>query len=128
MSSAEVDERAVARVLAEYCHLVDDGDVEALLDRFTDDAAFVFGGQETVGRAALTTYFAATALPQHRGKHLTCNVVIDVDGDHATAASDFMFLKKTSDGLSPRLTGRYNDELRRTNGGWQISRRVVALL
>ncbi len=127
MSNAELDERAIARVLAEYCHLVDDANIEALLDRFTDDAVFVFSGQETVGRSALTDYFAATVLPQHRGKHLTSNIVIDVDGDCAMAASDFLFLKKTSDGLSPRLTGRYNDDLRRTNDRWQICRRTVTL-
>ena len=128
MANDEADERAITRVLAEYCHLVDDGNVEALLDRFTDEAIFEFGGRETVGRAALAAYFAATALPEHRGKHITANIVVDVDGDRATAASDFVFLKKTTDGLSPRLTGRYLDDLRRIDGRWRVSRRAVALL
>ncbi len=124
------DELEIRRVLAEYCQRCDDGEFVALVDCFTDDGSFVFAGRVQTGREALLQWFEATQAPGHRGKHITANVVvdIDIDGDHASASSDFVFLAKSEGHLVPRLTGRYRDDLRRDGDRWRIHRREATTL
>ena len=117
------DRRAIARLLAEYCHLCDDGDFDALVDRFTIDGSFVLFGQETTGREALRRWYEEMQRPERRGKHITGNMVVDVHGDRATAASDFVFVARVDGRLAPLMAGRYVDELHRHGGRWLIGRR-----
>ena len=55
-------------------------------------------------------------------RHEATNIVIDVDGDSATGAA---FLKAF---MVPDhtmvITGRYDDEFRRTDDGWRIRSRL----
>jgi uncharacterized protein (TIGR02246 family) len=121
-------DRDIARVLAEYCHYCDDGDFDALLDRFTDDAEFLFAGRAVHGRDELRAWFDKTQSPPRRGKHVTANTIIEVDGDRAVAVSDYAFLTKVEGRLVPLITGRYRDELTRSGGRWQISRRDASMM
>jgi uncharacterized protein (TIGR02246 family) len=122
------DERAIGRLLAEYCFLIDDGDFIDLVGRFTEDAEFVFAGTVTSGRDALLRFFEATGKPARRGKHITANTVVDVDGDTATACSDYVFFARSGSGLVPLLAGRYRDELRRETGRWLLRRREAIMM
>ena len=114
------DREAIADLLAEYCHLCDDGEFEALADRFSEDGTFEFGEHRMTGRAELRVWLEATQPPERRGKHVTTNVRITVDVDRATVVSDFVFLVKKDGRLVPLLAGRYDDDLERV-------RRAVAL-
>jgi hypothetical protein len=51
--------------------------------------------------------------------------VIDVDGDRATQECSLLLVARTRDRTPVRLltTGRYRDELVRTDEGWQFKRR-----
>lgn len=121
------DEHQIGRVLAQYCHRCDDGAFDDLLDLFTDDATFGFGGDEVAGRAALLAWFSEMQSPDKRGTHLTGNVVIEVDGDRAVAVSDYVFVARHERRLAPMAAGRYRDELRRVGGEWRIHRRDASL-
>ena len=122
------DERAIMRLLAEYCHLVDDARYDDLAELFTVDGHFSFGRLTATGRPDLRAWFERNQPPELRGKHLTANTVIDVDGDDARAVSDFVFLGFADGRLAPLLTGRYRDELRRVDGRWLIRSRDAAAL
>ncbi len=128
MERAVVDELQIRRALAEYCQLCDDGDFDALLARFTPDATFCFGARIVQGRAALRSWFEVTQSPARRGKHITANALVDVDGDRAEVRSDFVFLTLTDRVLRPLVTGRYRDEFRRIDGVWLIGRREATTL
>lgn len=121
-------ERAIRRLLAEYCYHVDDGDVVSLLDCFTADAEFVFNGRGRAGHERLSKFFAATGAPEMRGKHMLANTVIDIDGDGATATSDFVFFARGDGGFTAALAGRYRDELRCEDGRWRLARRLADTL
>ncbi len=125
-----IAERDIARLLAEYCRLCDDGEFDALIERFTEDGEFEFAGRVVRGRADLRAWFAKTQSPQRRGKHLTANAIIDVDatGERAVVVSDYVFLAKSEGRLVPVLTGTYRDELRCSAGRWQISRREASAI
>jgi uncharacterized protein (TIGR02246 family) len=119
------DRWAITEVLARYCQACDDGVFEDLLDLFTADGTFAYGGQVISGRAALAEYFARVQTPDRRGKHVTANVVVSLDGDRAAVSSDWVFLAYVDGVLTPKLTGRYDDLLRREDGAWLLAERVV---
>jgi 3-phenylpropionate/cinnamic acid dioxygenase small subunit len=61
-----------------------------------------------------------------RTRHLTANVMVDIDeaGDRATARSAFVVFQATGAlPLQPIVTGRYHDEFARTGGTWHFTRR-----
>ena len=61
-----------------------------------------------------------------RTYHLVMNPVINVDGDTATAKSNWGFVTRSEkDAPVFEMLGRYIDELVRTADGWKFSRRVA---
>ena len=120
------DIEAIRQLVARYCHLADSVDVEPWLDCWTDDGVFDFGGSRTVGRDELRALcegseaiYAVTPL-----RHVVTNVVIDVDGDTATSSS---YVQLFVVGQPPTImsTARYYDRLRRVDGRWRFSERIV---
>ena len=130
MSNVAVeDELAIRRTLAAYCQHLDDGDFGALAHQFTPDGTMTYGDVGGAsGRDDIEAWFAGMNPPERRGRHLTVNAVIDVEGDRATVASDFAFLRFVDGELRPLFTGRYHDEFVRAEGRWLIQRRVAAPL
>jgi hypothetical protein len=122
------DEFAIRRTLAAYCHHLDDGEFSGLAHRFTEDGSYTYGAAHVSGRDSLESWFAEMNPPERRGKHLTMNVIIDVEGDRAVAHSDYLFVRIVDGTLTPLFSGRYRDELLRAEGVWLISSRVVTPL
>ncbi len=116
---------AISRTLAEYCHLCDDGQFSDLVRRFAPGGSFAFAGVVVTGRDALERWFAQNQPLELRGKHLTTNAVIDVDGDRARAVSDFVFLRRIDGVVTPQIAGRYRDAFVRLGDQWLIDRREV---
>jgi hypothetical protein len=81
------DELAIRRTLAIYCHRCDDGDFAGLVDQFTPDGSFSYVGEVVSGRERLREWFESRQPPERRGRHLTTNTVVDIDGDRAHALS-----------------------------------------
>ena len=122
------DELGIRRTLAAYCHLIDDGDFHRLVQEFTPDGTFAFGPKVATGRDALVAWFDENHPPHRRGKHVTVNTVVDVDGDRASARSDFVFLRHIDGALTIEAAGRYRDRLVRIDGRWMIVRRDAELM
>jgi 3-phenylpropionate/cinnamic acid dioxygenase small subunit len=122
------DELAIRRTLAAYCHHLDDGDFSGLAHQFTEDGSYTYGSTHTSGRAELESWFAEMNPAERRGKHLSTNVVVDMEGDQAVASSDYLFLRIVDGTVTPVFTGRYRDELVRAESGWLIRSRVVTPL
>jgi 3-phenylpropionate/cinnamic acid dioxygenase small subunit len=127
-TDALIDELMIRRVLARYCHLVDDNQLDQLLQLFTADASFCWGELWTTGRDDLRAWFERNHPPERGGKHLTTNTVVDVDVDRAEAISDFVFLGFRDERVFPVYTGRYHDQLIRAEGSWLIRRRDAVQL
>ena len=121
------DHEAITRVVARYCHLLDDGRWDEFAQLWAEDAEFVVGGETTRGRDAIRGSIEATQPAERRGRHLAVNVEIDVDGDRATGLVDFMFWGRDREGKAKLLfLGRYDDQLVRTDGEWRFARREIA--
>ena len=54
------------------------------------------------------------------------NVIIDLQGDRATAQSKWIFFTLNKSKPDGAIAGRYEDELIRENGAWKFLKRVAA--
>jgi ketosteroid isomerase-like protein len=118
------DEEAVRRVLVEYCRYLDAGELDKWSELYEHDAVFAVpaANREIGGRDAIRRWMADTYDWANRGRHLTSNVIVTVDGNRATVDSDIVFFLATDDGPRLGLIGRYHDVLRRTDV-WRFVRR-----
>src|SRR2546423_6568497 len=123
--------RAIENLIATYAELVDDGDfagVGVLLAdaTFTGDSGSVSGGDaiEKMLRDRVVIYEDGTP----RTKHVTTNIVIEVDEEAGTAVSRSYFtaLQALPDfSLRPIVSGRYQDRFERSDGQWRFVERRV---
>lgn len=122
------DHDEIRALLVRYCHLCDDGDFEDFADLFDEEATFTVMGEVHEGRAAIQEFMTASLPPEVRGKHLISQPLISVDGDTASAATDYAFVGRTPDGLGITSTGRYIDRLVRHGGRWLLAAREIVFL
>jgi uncharacterized protein (TIGR02246 family) len=120
------DEEGVRRTLALYCQLCDDGRFDEWTDLYTDDATFAVMGQTQVGRDAIKAWIEQAQPEDKRGKHFLGQSVVDIDGDAASAVTDYTFVSKAYVITS---AGRYHDTLERGGDGrWRFRTREIRFL
>jgi len=123
--------REVENLLARYAELVDAGDFEGVANLLGDATLGALGVEDGVrGRDAIARLFHATTLRHEDGtprtKHVTTNVILDVDeaAGTATARSYFTVLQELPGlPLQPIVAGRYHDRFERAPGGWRFVER-----
>jgi|AP95_1055475.scaffolds.fasta_scaffold00478_6 hypothetical protein len=114
------DIEGVRRLLAEYCLAADECRYDDWARLFGDDGVMVAFRRDWSGFEALTGFISNA--PQ--GLHLNTSVRIDIDGDQATALSNFVFFN-----LDRELSsmGLYADTLIREGDGWRFARREIRM-
>jgi uncharacterized protein (TIGR02246 family) len=123
------DEDQIRRTLAEYSHACDDGRFDDLADLFAPDARLSVLGNVASGRDAIRTSLAGAQPEGRRGVHITANTVVDVDGDSATAETDYLFVRATGVGaVEVVAAGRYRDTLVRHPDRWRFAVRAISIL
>jgi hypothetical protein len=61
-----------------------------------------------------------------RTKHVTTNLMVEVDGDTATSRSYYTVLQQTDLlPLQPIIAGRYHDRFERVDGSWRFVDRLI---
>lgn len=122
------DLEQIRNTLARYCHLIDDGRFDDWAELFTPDGTFSVLGQTYRGRDEIKGFIGGALTPERRGKHITANSAIEVQGDTARAWSDIIFFSPAGSGLGITAAGRYEDRLVRQDGRWRFAARDVRLL
>jgi ketosteroid isomerase-like protein len=122
------DERAITRTMYRYAHAQYNGRRDDFLDCFTHDAVIVRSrhGRSVTGHEEIGKYFdAITHAPEAYHKHVMVEPIIEVSGDRASVASDFLYVQDR-DGPMISHFGHYADEfVRCTDGHWRMSRREL---
>jgi 3-phenylpropionate/cinnamic acid dioxygenase small subunit len=123
--------RDIENLIATYAELVDDGhfaEVGVLLA----DATFTASAGSVKGRKAIEKLLRDGVIVYDDGtprtKHVTTNLVIEVDEEAGTAVSRsyFTVLQALPDlPLQPIVSGRYHDRFARRDGQWHFVQRSV---
>jgi hypothetical protein len=121
----------LANLIARYAELVDGGDFDGL-SQLLSEAAVGAGDSTSLlrGRQAIRDLFTSTTRLHPDGtpgtKHVTTNLILDIDDDHGTAtARSYWTVLQAVPGLplQPILAGRYHDRFERADGRWHFSER-----
>jgi hypothetical protein len=119
----------IRRTLALYPFCHDRRDVDGYVALFAEAGHFIGGNADHAGRPAIRTFIAnlyATQPPNRLTKHLCGNSLIDVHGDTAEAATDFVAYERLGDGpWQVHTIGRYRDRLILEEGEWRFAERRV---
>lgn len=131
-------ELKIRNLLARLAQLADRGDLDGYLALLTDDAVWDMPANATLGLAATLrsgrdqiaegVRERTAAGLQGAGSdtvHLVSTVWVRVEGDEATSESRFLFYRSASTAPELQSMGRYEDELRRGEDGWQLARRTI---
>jgi 3-phenylpropionate/cinnamic acid dioxygenase small subunit len=122
----------VLHLLARYCHTVDGGLWDEFAELWSADATFSAVGNTRQGPADIVGFLEVAQAPSHRGKHVTINTAVSVEGlsDTVSAVSDFLFVAAGEGPQDWRITqvGRYLDAfVRGTDGMLRFAAREVQL-
>lgn len=121
------DRIAIRELVARYNHAIDDAEAEAFAACFVPDGRFCVGtdGAVVAGRERLAAMSRAAGV---KWVHLTMDPVVTIDGDTATQVCTALIGRRQADrapGSSTwTSTGRYHDDLVRTDEGWRFVQRV----
>lgn len=123
------DRDEILNLMAAYCHIYDDGRIEEWAELFRH-GSYTFMGKKFQGQELLDWIVPVTV----RGgvRHVNFNIAIHIDGDKATAKSDFVTVARDVTGVlkadNPEsVWGRYDDEFEKVNGKWRFVARVDTL-
>ena len=123
------DRLAIGDLFVRYTTALDAGDVETVVDYFTEDAALespvigVIAGREAI--RGFSERFAAQRAGGMQFRHMITNIAAEVEGDRALASA-YLLVLITQDGKSRSLPpGRYQCEVVKQGDAWRFSRRVV---
>ncbi|WP_449472793.1 nuclear transport factor 2 family protein [Sphingobium chungangianum] len=125
------DRLSIEECIYRYAHLVDSMQFHRIAEEiFTDDGSIDFGSARSVGREAIHAQCMDYQGALMGCSHNITNLVIELNGDEARAASRVMawqwFAVPGADPLRPAdllAVGGYEDRLRRTAEGWRIYER-----
>jgi 3-phenylpropionate/cinnamic acid dioxygenase small subunit len=126
---------AITALLYRYAECIDAADFDGIGALFAKGRITNEGySGEIAGRDAVAARYRSTNRVHDDGtlrtRHLTANVVVDIDEDagRATARSAFVVFQATADlPLQPIAAGRYLDEFVRLEGTWAFDRRHICL-
>jgi hypothetical protein len=125
------DELAIQRIIFDYSTFLDSRDWANYVDLFAPDGEWENVEGSYKGREAILAMLGGpnggSSEPPSRVTHYhsNSNWRIDIDGDHATAVSRYLFVLRRDDRPMSALAGLYRDEFVRLDGQWKIRRRVA---
>jgi hypothetical protein len=127
------DWHAIETLIMTYAERVDLGDFAGVADLF-DGATYrsALGDDVMVqdGRDAVLSTFETLVRRYPDGtprtKHVTTNVMVELDGDTATARSYYTVMQQTEVlPLQPIICGRYHDAFAKRGGAWRFTDRLI---
>jgi 3-phenylpropionate/cinnamic acid dioxygenase small subunit len=123
----------ITSLMYRYTEYMDAADFDAVTALFADAVLTNEGvdGEVRGGEAIARLYRRTNRVHDDgtlRTRHLTANVIVDIDeaAGTATARSAFVVFQQTPKvPLQPIVTGRYRDAFARVDGAWRFARRHI---
>lgn len=126
---------AITTLMFRYAECIDAADFDGIGALFAAGKITNEGYPgEIVGPEAVAGLYRSTNRVHDDGslrtRHLTTNVIVDIDEEQGTATTRaaFVVFQATPDlPLQPIVTGRYHDRFARTDGAWHFVERHMLL-
>jgi 3-phenylpropionate/cinnamic acid dioxygenase small subunit len=118
----------VLDLLASYCRAVDDRELGNLWRLFDVNCEYTFvDGAVAHGADEIREMLGDRIAAAIRHRHILTNAIVEIDGDTAKAKSDWYLIKPAA-GQAWEIegAGSYQDEIRRSPGGWVFTRREIS--
>jgi hypothetical protein len=133
MTSRADDWHAIETLVLTYAERVDLGDFAGVADLFAHATYRAAAGDQvasSVGAAAVLATFETLVRRYDDGtprtKHVTTNLMVEVDGDEASSRCYFTVFQQTDAiSLQPIIAGRYHDRFARVDGAWRFTDRLI---
>jgi 3-phenylpropionate/cinnamic acid dioxygenase small subunit len=120
------DKDEIRELLARYCFALDADRFEDMAALFTQDGMWETAFGTGKGRAGIVAQARGIATGERpRRVHLTTNIVIDLDGDTATARSNWALVQNSAAGPVIGSGGAYADRLVKVDGEWFFKHRTI---
>ena len=129
-SVAELEDKlAIQELIARYNFALNFGDIEGWVNCFSEDGVFDCPFAVFKGHTALRQYITERTAERRENpvRHLATNIIVEVQGDHASAQFYLLTLQVRPEGIQLLTTGVYHDQVRKINGSWRFSYRKVQL-
>jgi 3-phenylpropionate/cinnamic acid dioxygenase small subunit len=127
-----LDHLEILNLYSHYTHTVDQNRLEDWVDCYVEEGVLSIPAHDVhCAGAAQLIAFGQRYQRRSRGleKHLTTNIRVFGSADHAEGIC-YLTMVSGGSGKAPptfHTTGRYEDVLRRTAGGWRFVQRVLVL-
>jgi 3-phenylpropionate/cinnamic acid dioxygenase small subunit len=118
----------VIDLLASYCRAVDDRELDKLWRLFDANCEYTFvDGAVAHGIGEIREMLGGRIAGAIRHRHILTNSILEIDGDTATATSDWYLIKPAAgQAWDIEGAGYYQDEMRRSPVGWVFTRRHIS--
>ena len=123
------DEQQIRNLVYRYAEYIDTGDYEGLGALF-EHAEVTSDANDEVKRGTadmvdqMTTWTKKHPDGTPRTRHVTSNLIIEIEGDRATCRSYYTVFQQTDKiPLQPIISGRYHDAFERVDGAWRFTKR-----
>lgn len=119
----------IAELVAKYNRCLDGRNKAGFLDLFSEDGVWDFGAAfgAAEGREQLERLFDVLLQVFPETHHVAGNVVVEVDGDTATAAVDAYAAATDTNGRQHTTFASYEDRFVLVGGAWRFARRTVTM-
>lgn len=122
-----VDQQAIRDMAALYAMAVDDHDIEAVLDSFSQDGVFVIDGAPVTGLAELRPFYVGMMDRYTTTLHVPHTHVVQVTGDAAVGVMTG-HAELAWDGTLVMAAYRYDDRYGKRDGRWVFVERVLRFM
>ena len=117
-------------VLHSYCRAIDDNRPDAVVELFTDDCEYDYGGDLGTFNDKVYAYKffrAGTDKIYKRSAHYVSNIEVSFNGEQSAASVTYLdaWHEFHEDIDTAWIFGRYVDSFVRTDAGWRIRKRQV---
>lgn len=125
-----LDREAIRELPARYCDCVWRGDIDGLVELFTEDGSFVIksleGETRVEGRVALKEFYRLGL--RHQQRPLIHNVVVDLHGADRASGRSYLDIRSATHNYELMGAGHYADEFRKRDGRWCFEARVFTVV
>jgi 3-phenylpropionate/cinnamic acid dioxygenase small subunit len=133
MPTAIEEKDAIREVLAEYCFALDGGRYDDMAALFTEDGTWDTAFGAATGRAAIAAQARDIRVRagdnRPRAVHLTTNIVVTLDGNHAEVRSNWTVVQNSpansTGGPKVGSGGAYADRMVKEGGKWLFRYRKI---